>query len=451
MKIRCKECGTRFRYESNSGICPKCMEFNPWTGTGTAPKYTSGHRFFLWAAGFMAVSSLIMAPILYQGHKAKQTERDRYASELEAESGEAHIQELAQGEAVRAGEYYVTPSTGFWLPGIYTVGLTDNENRVLVVPLTVIENQDSPKDRRIDFRLESRGETADFNDLQYAGEDFWPGLEGYLLRYSFMMKPDREQQYLVFETGEKPEELTLCVEESIRQPDTYETTVTKVYKTPIEVDSEDDEPGREGMGSEERQLFMKHVVPTVKEVEMGTGFDYYGERLAVTGLQCASEADGITVPEGKKLVAAAIRRESAHWPRTEHIQAFTAMADREGNVAPNERDWEWEQWLDTQLSDLWGYYYDYTYESSSKKQEERENPDTLYQCYLVDEDETEMEIIFPGVTGIEGETEYMFPETAGNEEGKPGYWQIRIPVKIPSSGEESVKTAPAPLERRIRR
>lgn len=449
MKIRCKECGTRFRYESNSGICPKCMEFNPWTETSPVPGYSSGHRFFLWAAGFMAVSFLVMSPILYQAHKEKQMELDQYAGELEAESGEAYTQEVPQGEPVRAGEYYVTPATGFWLPGLYTVGLTDNENRILVVPLTVIENLDSPKDRRIEFRLESNGETVYSSSLQYSAEDYWPGLKGYLLHYSFWMEPDGEQQYLVFETEGKPEELILCVEESILQPDTYETTITKIYKTPLDVAPEEGLPGKDEPGGEERQLFMGYAVPSVKKVEMGDVFDYYGERLAVTGLQCATEEDGITVPEGKKLVAAAVRRESAHWPGTDSIRAFTAMADREGNVAPNERDWEWERWLDTDLSDLWGYFYDYTYESGSGKQEERENPDTVYQCYLVDEDASEMEIIFPGVTRNENEMEDTVP--GGSEDDSAGYWQIRIPVKIPSSGQESGKNAPAPLERRMRR
>lgn len=432
MKIRCRECGKKFQYEPNSGICPKCMEYNPWTDSGRAPKYSSGHRFFRWASCFVAATVLVIAPVVYHTRRARQLEWEEYTRKLEEESKGEHTQEIGPGQPIRAGAYYVTPGAGYWLPELWAVGLTDNGNYILVVPVHIVENEESPKDRGVEFRLESQGAAIESYSLSVSGRDYWPGLEQRLLDYGYRLRPETEQQYLIFETEERPNPLTLVVEESVNQPDTYETTITRVYKTPLTMETG---------GGEAGEPFMEHARPLVRTIEQGAAFDYYESRLVVEQVQCVAETGDISVPGGSKLVTALIRRESDEWPHTNNISAFTAMAGRNGNVYPNTRNWDVASLLDTNLSDLWGYYYDYNYvsEYSSKKREYRENPDTVYQCYFVDEDETDLELIFPGVTGTD------------EQGGAPGYWQIRIPVKLPANSGIDGDLRKAPAEGRLRR
>lgn len=430
MKIRCRECGTKFRYESNSGLCPKCMEYNPWSGDGQPPRYSGGNRFMMWLAGVVAVSALAASPVIYEARRERQLVWEEYERELESESEGPFSEEVAQGKPIRAGEFYVTPEAGIWIPKAYTVGLTDNGNWVFIVPVHVAANEDSPKDRQIDFRLESEGIGMKADDLSYSVQEYWPGLKGELLSYGYIMKPEKERQYLVFETEEKPESLKLCVEESISQPDTYETTVTKIYKTPLTVITEEDAE------SESLKHLLENVMPSVRTAEAGNAFDYFDSRLVVTKLRRASRKE-VQIPDGKQLIAAAVRRESGTWPNTGNLYAFTAMVSDEGEVFSNARDWTWEEWLDTDLSDLWGYYYQYNYRADSKSQKEKENPDTVYQCYLIDEDETELELVFPA---------------AQEGDGSLGYCQIRVPVKLPAEGETiTYETGTVPAKGRLRR
>lgn len=431
MKIRCRECGARFDYGSNSGICPKCMTYNPWTGDGQAPKNRPGRRFCIWAVGATAASVLLLSPFLYRTHREKRQEWDEYKAELEKDLEGDLNQEIPAGDTIHAGRYSLTPGTAFWLPEIQSVGLTENGSRLLVVPVTITVDDTDSRDREVEFGLESQDDSMGYILDFYMGDTCWPGLDGYTMHYGFMWEPDHEQNYLIFEAEAAADAVTLRVEESLIQPRTYETTVTRIYRTPLAMTGEEETMD---------PFFLESSHFPVIQKRAGEIFDYSDSRLAVIEVGCLGEAGDFPVPEGKKLMTVVLKRDAETWPYPDEIRAFTAVTDQEGRVSSNLYSYALGRWLDTNLSDLWGYYYDYNYRSSSdtSKEEEQENPETVYQCYLVDEDVTEVEIIFPGVSREEGEG------TA------TGYWQIRVPVQLPPVGETvSYESGTVSTERRL--
>ena len=418
MKIRCSQCDARFHYESNSGICPKCMEYNPWPKEGPVPGYRWGYRFLLWGLGFMAASVLVLSPVIYQSQKEKYAKRELYQKELEEEARGELTQQVPQGEPVRAGEYYITPGTAFWLPEIDTVGITDKGGRILAVPVKLTANEENPKERRVHFSLESQGEEIQNYLISYKGDDYWPEMSGYFLDDIYMWNSEQEEQYMIFETHEKIPIDQLWVEEGIREPGSYETVTTRIYKTPISVAEE--EAAAAGR-------FGEFIAPYRAVAEPGNFFDYLDSRLCVEAVRCEREAGDYPVPEGKKIVVVTLRRQTDLWPDSLDITPYTVLTDSQGSCYPNLTDWDLGWWLDTDLYDLRGYYYEYNYRSDSdaKTEDEEENPETVYQCYLVDEGETGMEVVFPGVTREDEE---------GARGPRAGYWQIRVPVELPDAG-----------------
>ena len=418
MKIRCSQCNARFHYESNSGICPRCMEYNPWTQKGPVPGYSRSRRFVLWGLGFMAASALVLSPFIYQGQKDRYARRESYQRELEGEAQGELTQQVSRGEPVRAGEHYITPGTAFWLPEIDTVGVTDKGGRILAVPVEIAANEEDPKERNVYFGLGSEGEEVESYLISYKGDTYWPEMSGRFLDDGYMWNPDHGEQYMIFETAEKVPIDELWVEEGIREPDSYEMVTTRIYKTPISIAEE--ETGAEGMTGE-------FGLPGTVVAEPGNFFDYMGSRLCVEAVRCEREAGDYPVPEGKKIVAVTLRRQTELWPNSLDITPYTVLTDSRGTISPNLTDWDLSRWLDTDLDDLQGYYYEYNYrlESDSNKEDEQENPETVYQCYLVDEGAASVEMVFPVIA----EEDEDGPGGSGE-----GCWQIRVPVEIPDAG-----------------
>lgn len=417
MKIKCRECGTGFDYGANSGICPKCMTYHPWDKDGRRPKDRPWRRFCIWAAGTAAVSVLLLWPFLYSTYKEKSEEWANYNSEIKNAADSGIDQEVPGGETIHAGIYSLTPGTAFWMPEIRSVGMTDNGGGLLVVPVTVTveEDKENGRDREVEFKLESQDDALGYTHDFYMHDACWPRLDEYTMNYGFGLKPEHELNYLVFMTDNKAEDITLCVEESVRHPRTYEATLVKTIRTPLDVTEEDDRMD---------PFFLEMTQFPVIVKQAGKAFDYSDSRILVERIRCEDEAGDFPVPKGKKLALVTLRRESECWPYSSGIWAVTAVTGKDGMVSANLSSVPLARWLDTKLSDLWGYYFDYNYESSHGKERgsERENPDTVYQCYLVDEDMTETEIIFPGVNEEEEDGPDM------------GYWQIRIPVEVPPAG-----------------
>lgn len=418
MKIHCRQCGAKFDYELNSGICPRCMEFHSRESVKITPKKPHS-RFVPWFFCFLLGSVLAGSPIVYRLAKNSHQEWFQYRQELAKATRRGPDEDFAVGEPIPAGKYYLTPKKAFWMPDVDMVGLTYSDKRFLVIPLVVQKNEEKPLDTELDYMLLAGGEIIDLDFTTHWGGDYWPELNGYFPAHYSFEDYESDLIYLLFSVTGKvnPDNLELRIQESLDKPNSYASTVTHVSRVPVLL-SED--------GAEEGDLFLRHAHPVLIEAEPGTEFDYYESRLSVSKVQCYKEAGDFFIPEGMKLVRVTIRRASLEWPYTN--AEYTALVIPDSTVSANQVGNSLDACFGVDSRDIGSYYYKYNYVStylSEEEQEEqrnRENPETISQFYLVDENIEEVEIIFPGMT-------------MGYEDGPvKGYWQIRIPVTLPEAG-----------------
>ena len=210
----------------------------------------------------------------------------------------------------------------------------------------------------------------------------------------------------MFQIDGEPEAITLCVTEQVREPGSYEKIITRTYRTPVSI----------GEGREDEALLL-HSRPDVKTQEPGRAFDYFNSRLNVRQVRCMDAAGDFEIPEGMKLVVAAVWREAEEWPHVSDIQSMTALIGEDHTVYPNITDWALKDEFEVDTGDLWQFYYKYNYES------DKVNPDSILQFYVVPEDMEQAEMAFPVIT------------SSDEAENREEYWQLRVLLTLPDVNE----------------